>query len=533
MPPRKVKASMACKLENVKAFLEKQEEFKADCQELARIHTNSNPDVEWQPEHGPGRKANMRREKARMKLVLELEFDEETGRPRFPPPNTRLSDEWVYLAIKHMKCILRGQRYPYDFDKRGDIDPDRVPSGPAPIIWAHGLPFFPVYKGHYVLCGRAHAECIGWLIEEKNREVMKRSPHFSIGAVIAPNSAVDSEHTIDRQLLLHQPLGNERDLRFKGKYPTRDVVSANHHDCAVLPRLNHAPLAMPLWKVRGYNARCGPRQPGCCPTCMRKEFFMEHGLTTDEEYDHLTRTYHNIYSDEEEDSEDETTSGEDTSAEEENNMFIAQNIDSQDSEMSGMAPVPEVAEAEDTAHASLQDKTHSQDSPQATDVVQLLPQSQAPYNLASYDPVMVNEYGSETDVQDDAISQEDQVNSESSESGSNSQASQLLPANQFPSGLTPDDPLTVDEDGPQRDTQYDDLFKGGFEFADARVHPGRLNTKIDMSDTVITSSPVTPEEWLRPNIMAELANGDIMETWNLGTTFTDVGIENQSDSQGI
>ena len=297
MAPAKPKGKMACSLLGAAAFLEKQSEFKADCGDLLKVHLEANPDVEWNPEDGPGMNANLRREKARLKLVLSIEFDEETGRPHFPPPNTRLSDELVYLATKHMNSTLRGQRYPYDFDKRGDIDPVRVPSGPAPIIWAHGLPFFPVYKGYYILCGRDHALCIGWLIEEKTRSKMKNSPHWSIGAVIAPESAVKSEHLVDRQISLHQPWGGEKDLRFKGKPATRDVVSSDHHDCAVLPHLGEEAQVRPLWTVPGYNARCGPRIPGTCPTLVLKEFFIKHGIDDKIDYVHLCREYSNIYQD--------------------------------------------------------------------------------------------------------------------------------------------------------------------------------------------------------------------------------------------
>jgi hypothetical protein len=305
MAPTNVKGKMACTLQGAAAFRDKQSEFKADCADLFKVHLNKNPDVEWHPRDGPGMNANLRREKARFKLVLDIEFDEETGRPRFPPTNTRLSDELVYLATKHMNSGLRGQRYPYDFDKKGDIDPDRVPSGPAPIIWAHGLPFFPVYKGYYILCGRDHALCIGWLIEEKNKTTMRTNPPWSIGAVVAPKSAVTSEHLVDRQISRHQPWGIERDLRYKGKPMYRDVVSSDHHECAVLPQLDEKADVRPLYSIPGYNARCGPRVPGTCPDLVLKEFFVRHGIDDQIDYVHLCREYSNIYQDDEEELNDQ------------------------------------------------------------------------------------------------------------------------------------------------------------------------------------------------------------------------------------
>jgi hypothetical protein len=327
----KPKAKMACSVEDVEACLKNQFDFQAECEDLFNVHLEESHDDEWNHKDGPGMTTNLRSERAQLKLVLTIEFDEETGRPRFPPPNTRLSDELVYLAEKHMKNTLRGQRYPYDFDKRGDIDPDRVPSGPAPIIWAHGLPFFPVYKGYYVLCGRDHALCMGWLIAEKTKSVMKDKPHWSIGAVVAPKSAVRATHTVDRQISLHSPWGPERDLRYKGKHTSRDVVSADHHDCALLPRLDKDVQVRPLWAVPGYNARCGPQIPGTCPTFVRESFFVRHELEDKIDYDHMCRKYSNIYADPADDTggSDEGTDLWDTEMTDEPNIVKTELVDSE------------------------------------------------------------------------------------------------------------------------------------------------------------------------------------------------------------
>ncbi|KAJ5468323.1 hypothetical protein N7475_006075 [Penicillium sp. IBT 31633x] len=125
---------MAFKLSEETVFIRKQEGLRADCLDILSQHLTANPDVIWEAEDGSGPRPRTKRERAKLKLVLDVTFNKQTGKPIFPPPNTRLSDELVYLATKFETGPVRAVRYPYDFDKSGDIDPDRVPSGPAPII---------------------------------------------------------------------------------------------------------------------------------------------------------------------------------------------------------------------------------------------------------------------------------------------------------------------------------------------------------------------------------------------------------------
>ena len=160
-------AKMACHPSDEVAFIEQQEILRDRCSKALADHLKSNPDVVWTAKDGYGRYPTTKKEEAQLKLVLDIEFNEESGQWEFPPANNRLSDELVYLAVKFMNARHRARLYPYDFDAMGHINPQRVSSGPAPIIWAHGLPFFPVYKGYYILCGRENATSIGWLRKPK------------------------------------------------------------------------------------------------------------------------------------------------------------------------------------------------------------------------------------------------------------------------------------------------------------------------------------------------------------------------------
>lgn len=85
------------------------------------------------------------------------------GRYHIPPPNVALSDELVYIVTK--QC---GRNWPNDFDRLGSIHSKRVPKGPAPLIFAHGLPFFPVWRGFYALIGGEAATTHTWLIDSKS-----------------------------------------------------------------------------------------------------------------------------------------------------------------------------------------------------------------------------------------------------------------------------------------------------------------------------------------------------------------------------
>jgi hypothetical protein len=303
MAPAK-EARMACTVSGETAFVKQQEILRDRCSKALADHLKENPDVVWTPKDGRGERLSTTEEAAKLKLVVDVEFDEETGQPIFPPGNNRLSDELVYLMTKFMNARDLGRRYPYDFDKMGNINPHRVPSGPAPIIWAHGLPFFPVYKGYYILCGRAHAGCIGWLLHERTSEIMQANPIWSVGAVVAPDSAVKAPRNITRQMTQHKPSGFDKDPGYRGKAWTRDVVAAEHHLCAVFPSLDSDEIEVyPMWKAWGYNVRCGPMRRGVKPTTMPKDFFTSHGIK-DIDYESLARPYGNHLMDEDEEPDD-------------------------------------------------------------------------------------------------------------------------------------------------------------------------------------------------------------------------------------
>jgi hypothetical protein len=303
MAPAK-EARMACTVSGETAFVKQQEILRDRCSKALADHLKENPDVVWTPKDGRGERLSTTEEAAKLKLVVDVEFDEETGQPIFPPGNNRLSDELVYLMTKFMNARDLGRRYPYDFDKMGNINPQRVPSGPAPIIWAHGLPFFPVYKGYYILCGRAHAGSIGWLLHERTSEIMQANPIWSVGAVVAPDSAVKAPRNITRQMTQHKPSGSDKDPGYRGKAWTRDVVAAEHHLCAVFPSLDSDEIDVcPMWKAWGYNVRCGPMRRGVKPTTMPKDFFTSHGIK-DIDYESLARPYDNHLMDEDEEPDD-------------------------------------------------------------------------------------------------------------------------------------------------------------------------------------------------------------------------------------
>ncbi|KAJ5208357.1 hypothetical protein N7449_002736 [Penicillium cf. viridicatum] len=373
-------AKMACYPSDEAAFIEQQEILRDRCSKALADHLKPNPDVVWTSKDGYGRYPTTKKEEAQLKLVLDLEFNEESGQWDFPPANNRLSDELVYLAVKFMNARHRAQQYPYDFDAMGYINPQRVSSGPAPIIWAHGLPFFPVYKGYYILCGRENANSIGWLIHEKTKDVMQSNPIWSIGAVIAPDSAVKAPHTITRQMTQHKPSGVESELKYRSKAWTRDVVAANHHLCAVLPNPEVDGIEIcPLWKAWGYNVRCGPMKRGVKPTTMPKEFFTSHGIK-DFDYEALARPYDNCLLNEDEELDEETDSDDDIEVEalarksgeitsSGNRSMIAQSASQVDVDMDIVSPVKVPAQGPEQATEQVPDDVKEEVTEKVTEKV--------------------------------------------------------------------------------------------------------------------------------------------------------------------
>lgn len=226
--------------------------------ELLDNHEKSTPDQLWSAEDGAGPLWVNEADLPKLKLVTS--WTKKGLKPGFPPRSTRLSDELVYLATKFLRAKDRGKLYPYDFFPQGDIRPERVPSDPCPIVFAHGLPFFPVFKGYYVLCGRQHAPWIGWILHPRIHSAIKGFPYWTIGPVVAPGTAVALERTIERQLHVHKPASMEECERgIERQQCARDVVSKNHADGSVVPLTSTGGFVVSeLYHVPGYNVRCGP-----------------------------------------------------------------------------------------------------------------------------------------------------------------------------------------------------------------------------------------------------------------------------------
>ncbi|OQD78657.1 hypothetical protein PENDEC_c001G01710 [Penicillium decumbens] len=118
----------------------------------------------------------------------------EEGWPKVSPKRVRASDQVVFWAMLHMKQEDRYATWPAEFDSHGDIRWTRVPRGPPMIVEAHGLFWFPVWKGAYIL----NAEwwtATGWQFDHAlNRttlgcQVLKE---FNFGLVLAPPEAVEA-----------------------------------------------------------------------------------------------------------------------------------------------------------------------------------------------------------------------------------------------------------------------------------------------------------------------------------------------------
>ncbi|OKP12582.1 hypothetical protein PENSUB_1675 [Penicillium subrubescens] len=63
---------------------------------------------------------------------------------QIPPPGVKLSDEHVYLISKHLSINDRKGKLPEDFNSGGDLLATHVPTDPAPLFHAWGIPFIAV-----------------------------------------------------------------------------------------------------------------------------------------------------------------------------------------------------------------------------------------------------------------------------------------------------------------------------------------------------------------------------------------------------
>ncbi|KAG0152674.1 hypothetical protein PDIDSM_2479 [Penicillium digitatum] len=97
----------------------------------------------------------------------------------------RLTDEGIFYCLCTMTPYQLSSRFQADFDQHGDVRTSRIPLDPPMIIWANGLPWFPVYKAFYVLCGSWNPA--SHLVGRKYRS---STSEFFIGVALAPADAV-------------------------------------------------------------------------------------------------------------------------------------------------------------------------------------------------------------------------------------------------------------------------------------------------------------------------------------------------------
>ncbi|KAK1139782.1 hypothetical protein N8T08_011179 [Aspergillus melleus] len=118
----------------------------------------------------------------------------------WPPKNVRLSDNWVYLAVKLLPAEERASRYKADFDQNGNIRPSRVPCGNPPVVNAHGIYCLPVFKESYVLCGGELAAHGNWILGARRERVVP----FTLGLVCVPREAIPADGpNIERYFFYH------------------------------------------------------------------------------------------------------------------------------------------------------------------------------------------------------------------------------------------------------------------------------------------------------------------------------------------
>ncbi|KAJ5087469.1 hypothetical protein N7456_011085 [Penicillium angulare] len=182
----------------------------------------------------------------------------------------------------------RGNAFPKVFDTNGDIRADRTPMDPAPLALAHGLPFFFMYRGYYVLCGNRHAHLMG-LHQIRQKVHLKKTPDypvFSIGAVVAPRSFLSQKRSVIRQFYSWTsanasfPIECESD----GGY---DIMGTDHTQ-GTLYWTGRKLAIQRLFRVKGYNVRCGPGDAALvdiAPADLFKGTDFDYNLSLKKPYD--------------------------------------------------------------------------------------------------------------------------------------------------------------------------------------------------------------------------------------------------------
>ncbi|KAJ5287749.1 hypothetical protein N7478_003435 [Penicillium angulare] len=218
--PREMKdGPMACPKAQIQTYPATLKGLRISCLEILAEHEASTPDTLWQETDGPGDIPSTESGKALLKLATEVSTAK--GRPVFPPKNTRLSDELVYLATKHLGAKERG---------------------------------------YYVLCGRSHATWVGWHLRPRFHRQMLSWPVWTIGPVVAPGSALKEHRCIERQARVWK-MKSAKDAEWGREKNgiARDVVSFAHADGSVVPKDSKGGFFVTqLFRVHGYSVRVGP-----------------------------------------------------------------------------------------------------------------------------------------------------------------------------------------------------------------------------------------------------------------------------------
>lgn len=132
----------------------------------------------------------------RLPYYDKIEFDD-SGYLRPPPGDHRLSDALVFLIVGQNVVAARNRhgRWPADFDSAGDISPSRWPMGHPVVIWAHGMPFIPVYADYYALVGSRLRKYM-WLVTTKTSHAKLRHNGWQLGEIaVSPRNIAEPSET--------------------------------------------------------------------------------------------------------------------------------------------------------------------------------------------------------------------------------------------------------------------------------------------------------------------------------------------------
>ncbi|KAJ5646085.1 hypothetical protein N7490_002457 [Penicillium lividum] len=171
----------------------------------------------------------------------------------------------VFAALMTLQSMQRGTRYPYNFDARGHPRQGRTPTNPPVVIWAHGLPWFAVYKGSYVFCG-SYKAAMGYLVAGANHVA---GNWCDVEMVLAPASAVQylkANLITQKQLILEQTHSYDYDAANTGIISTG--ASKGAHSLAQepkLPRVRRSAVST-AGTATGPSKKKKPRTPIPTPT---------------------------------------------------------------------------------------------------------------------------------------------------------------------------------------------------------------------------------------------------------------------------